>query len=223
MDALDTMGGTGRRRLLLEGMQLHEKTPPQQGLPPAALDLGVELPPLHDDRIEDAIRAAIRWHARSVILPQVTAAAMLQHLDVLLTVIEAEENQPGAPLRIAACPADTAEGAFFARDFRRMSGRLEALIWDGPAFCRATGITARDAKGEEPETLRTARSLFLLSAKAAGLFAIDTAPATEEGASGDPEAFAAECQFVRQLGFDARIAMLAFQAPIIEAAFTVPG
>jgi citrate lyase beta subunit len=214
VDALDTAPALSLRRPLVDGVQLQEREPPQKGVFAGGQNLGVLLPPLEDALIEDTIRAAIRWHARAVILPQVTQAAMLQHLDVLLTVIEAEENLPGAPLRIAAYPADTAEGAAFARDFRRMSARLEALIWDDQAFCRAAGLAKRTAPGAEPEMLRTARSLFLLSAKAAGVVAIDTASDTNDAA-----AFSAECLSARQQGFAARIATLPVQADIIDSVF----
>ncbi|MBP2549517.1 citrate lyase subunit beta/citryl-CoA lyase [Neorhizobium galegae] len=198
-------------------MDLHGRALSRKGEPVGEhKSLAVLLPPLTDAGIEDAIRAAMRWHARTVILPQVTQAALLQHLDVLLTVIEAEENLPGPPLRIAACPADTPEGAAFVRDFRRMSARLEALIWDGPAFCRAMGLSSPLTAGEEPQTLRTARSLFLMSAKAAGVLVVDTGSNIE-----DADAFAAECRFAKEQGFEAMISTSPMQAEVIDEVFGV--
>ncbi len=177
---------------------------------------GSELNPvtdLDDPQLDDKLGRIVRLQHPFLLLRNMTAIADIQRLDTRLSLAEAEGGLPRGRARIIACPSDTPESALLARDFRNVSRRLTALLWDGRALYEALGFSW-SAQQEAPEPVRQARSLFLLSAAAARIPIVDGETA-ERGHTD----FAAACQKAAADGFHAMLARHEWQCPIIMSVF----
>ncbi|MBT9370124.1 hypothetical protein [Rhizobium sp. CSW-27] len=181
-----------------------------------AIMLAVELPPLHDAAFDVALRLAVGAGARAMVLPQVACEADIQHLDICLTVIEEEEAASRPPASIIARPADTPEGAAFAADFRRLSRRLTALLWDQAETRAALGL-APDDTADGQALLAHVRSRLLLSAHAAGLAALMALPAAPPATQDEVQALRALCRNALRQGFSGFVAGSRSQATLIAA------
>lgn len=201
--------------MLLPWQDLQQLDMPARTEDPGARLLAVELPPLHDPRIETALRLAIDVRAQAVVLPQVAGEADIQHLDIRLTVAEQESEATGRPsVSIIARPTDTPQGAAFARDFRGLSRRLTALLWDEAATGAALGLSAEDT-AETHALLAQVRSQLLLSARAAGLAALTALPESPSVPFDDVEAVRTLCRNALRQGFTGVVAASRNQAMVI--------
>lgn len=131
-------------------------------------------PSCDDATLSREIGAAVGAGARTVVLCGVTSAADIQHIDVILSVAEAEACVP-LQAGIVAIIGDNARGLLAGADFRGCSPRLKALGWNGTRL--ATDLAARPGSGLPA----TARHLTRLAAAAAGVFAMDWIDPALEG------------------------------------------
>ncbi len=89
---------------------------------------------------------------------------------------------------------DSAESLLDPGSLRDARSRLRGVGWDAASLAAALGArAARDADGALIDPCRTARSLCLFAAAAAGVPAFDTV----HGGGAGPAAFAAEAQQAR--------------------------
>jgi citrate lyase subunit beta/citryl-CoA lyase len=136
-----------------------------------------------------------------VFLEGCAGRAHVQQLSVKLAVREAAAGLGAGATRIVALAAQTPAGVFDLGRYRGASSRLAALALDETPL--PGGAQARQA----------ARTLLLLGAAAAGIAALDFAPAL------DGEAFAAFCGDSRRDGFSGMLTLASGQIGGIEAAF----
>lgn len=136
-----------------------------------------------------------------VFLEACEGRAHVQQLAAKLCVREAEAGLPPGAVKIVALAAQTPAAVFALGGYRRASRRLVGLAMDEAS--PPGGDAAR----------RATRALLLLGAAAAGVGAIDLAPALEGAA------LEAACARARREGFAGLIARSADQARAVERAF----
>ena len=124
-----------------------------------------------------------------------------------LAVHEARTNLPDGEIKIIAC-IDEPAALLQAASFIKASSRLIAITWDAQALAKALHAQ-RDS-----ETLRHARSMVVMAARAAGVPALDCAAPDLT----DNELRRA-CVEARRDGFDGKLAANVAQQHVIEQAF----
>ena len=111
---------------------------------------------------------------------------------------------------------DGAESLLDPGLLRDARSRLRGIGWDATALATSLGARrARDADGALIDPCRSARSLCLFAAAAAGVPAFDTV----HGDDADPAAFTAEAQQARDFGFAGKLIDRADQVAIVNRIF----
>jgi len=173
---------------------------------------------LQESGAEDlsALRRAVAAGIAGVALTGCRSGADVQRLAVLLSVAEAEEDQPEGASRVLAVTDGILPAPVAADGFSGKSARLTGLIWDHAALARTLGVeSGRTADGAWSAPFAAARTAVLLSAKAAGLRAYDSAGPLAA------EAFAEDCRRSRDDGFSGRLAQAPEQVPVIESIYAL--
>ena len=146
-----------------------------------------------------------------VYLPKAESEEDVIMLDEVLTRLEEERGLEVGRIKIFAI-IETAKGVLNAYKIASASKRLEAITIGGE------DLTA-DLGGERtPDgmTLFTARQMILLSARAAGVQALDTVYSDIK----DSEGLYQEAVTVRRMGYDGKAAIHPSQIEVIHRAFT---
>ncbi|GLK67946.1 aldolase/citrate lyase family protein [Hansschlegelia plantiphila] len=196
--ALDAAWRSGADAVILDIGQAREVADAR----PAPSELGIYLridglvPSLAGD-----LAAAASSRLAGVVLGRAADGAEVQNLAASLAVVEARIGLEDGSIGIVA---EIASGAGLLRlaTFAGASDRLRAVCWDADALAHDIGAaSARGDDGDWIDPCRTARSLTLAAAAAAGLPAIDC-PFVGD----DQEAFRREAEQARRDGFAAKIA-----------------
>jgi citrate lyase subunit beta/citryl-CoA lyase len=152
-----------------------------------------------------------------ILLPKCSKATDVQHLGAQLAVKEAENDLAAGSTRILALATETAASLFSMGTYAGASPRLEGLTWGAEDLSACLGAeTNRDSEGRLTAPYILARTLTLLAAAAANVFAIDAIFANFR----DREGLRQECECARRDGFLGKLAIHPAQIEIINAAFT---
>lgn len=177
---------------------------------PPGIDIFLALP---DDN-ERTLRSLIRLGPTGVVLANCHAGADVQRLDVLLSVVEAEEGVTRGTTRILAFTDGLLPPPLSEAGFCRKSQRLHGLVWDWRALALTLAAARhQEADGRWTDAFAQARAATLMAAKTAGVCAYDVTP-NPVGRD-----FPDECDAARADGFDGRATAEVGQVPTINAAF----
>jgi citrate lyase subunit beta/citryl-CoA lyase len=158
-----------------------------------------------------SLKAAIGANAAGILVTGCRSGAQLERLSVLLSVAEAEADQPEGSTAIIAA-TDGILPSFPTRPrLTDGTGRLAALVWDQSALLETLGATrTHSGDGEWTGAFAAARAAVLLAAHGAGVPAYD-APTELVG-----EDFAQHCRRSHGDGFFGRLARDEAQIAIID-------
>jgi citrate lyase subunit beta/citryl-CoA lyase len=125
-------------------------------------------------------------------------------------VHEAEHGLEDGATRILAVAAESAAAVLALPSLPGASPRLSALAFDPRSLAADLGADPAS------ETVRHAKSLLVLAARAAGIAAIEDPSSSPN----DRDKFATTCVAARRDGFSARLTRDPGEVPIINAAFS---
>lgn len=168
------------------------------------------------EALED-LAAVVGCEPDVIILPKARDGGDVVLLDHYLSALEAREGLPVGGIGIVPVVTETPNSLLQANSYVGCSDRLVGLTWgaeDLSAALFATGSKTDD--GEYEFTYRIARSICLISARAAGVMPIDTIWANFR----DPKGLAADAAYGRRFGFAAKFAIHPDQIDVINNAFT---
>jgi citrate lyase subunit beta / citryl-CoA lyase len=162
--------------------------------------------------LELAMLAACPRAAVTAVVPKVEHPHDLAFADRLLAGAEAAAGRT-TPVRLLAL-IETAAGLAAVGEIARASARLEGLVVGYADLAASLGRPGGTAGG--PQDWRFAQDAVLVAARAAGIQAIDGPHLSIR----DDDAFRAEVEHVRSLGFDGKWAIHPAQLDTLRAAFT---
>jgi citrate lyase subunit beta/citryl-CoA lyase len=137
--------------------------------------LWVRINPIGSPHAPLDLAAAVAPGLAGVVLPKAEGLADLARLDHYLTALEARAGLPIGALPVLAIAAESPAGVLKLGELTGSAPRLMGLSWGGEDLAAALGAaTNRAEDGEFDITYRTARSLCLLAASAAGVAAVET-------------------------------------------------
>ena len=144
---------------------------------PAAKQIWVRVNPLGGNQTLADLSAVSGPGLNGVLLPKAEGAADIRLISNYLAAFETRDGLPPGSTRIMAVATETAASAFVLGEYRgRGMERLYGLTWGAEDLSADIGAsTNRDSDGRWSLTYRMVRSNMLLAAKAAGIFAFDTA------------------------------------------------
>ena len=177
----------------------------------------VRINPLESDMPLRDLAGIIAGNPDGLVLPKASGPQDVDLASKYLDVLEIEHNIEHGSIGIVAISGETsagvlASGAYANAKLPRLVG-LSWGPWDLAADLGAAGNRYDDGSYEPP--YRTAMSLSLLGAKAAGVQAIDT-PFTEFK---DSEGLLKWCKMIRREGWTGKLAIHPAQVPIIHEGF----
>lgn len=175
--------------------------------------LWVRVNPLDSPDSEADIAMAVRAGAAGLVLPKAEGAGHVASLAARIDAIDLS-----SPARILAIVTETPRAVLRLPSFAEQRvPRLSAMTWGAEDLASAIGATGnRHEDGRFHDSFRTARSLALLAAHAAGVQAVDTLHADFRDESG----LQATSEAARREGFTGRLAIHPAQVPVINAAFS---
>ncbi|QRM55421.1 hypothetical protein [Sinorhizobium sp. BG8] len=187
---------------------------PPRSLPARLRRLSKRLVPVDINMDEAALRKIVAQSIEGVVLPSCRHGSDVQHLDVLLSVAEAEEGREDGTTRILGLTHGVLPPPMSSDGFIGKSRRLIGLTFDPDALQSFIGASRqRDEAGQWTPAFVNARLAVLLAAKAAGIPAYD-APATLSG-----EPLRIDCRLSRADGFEGRLTNDPDQIDTINAAY----
>lgn len=155
---------------------------------------------------EDDLKRVLPAGPDSIVLPKCEKVEDVKRVENLI-----ERIKP--PKRVAILPLiETAKGLINAYEIAKASPLVEALTFGGEDFTRDIGAT-RTREGKE---IFFARNMLLISAKAAGVQALDTVFSDVK----DEEGLLKDTEEIKQIGFDGKAAIHPAQIEIINEVFT---
>lgn len=174
---------------------------------------------LHNHADSDAMAAQIAdlmaFAPAGVILCGAAAAADIQRLDVILSVVEARLGRPAGSTGILALYGDNPAGVLAAqKGHAGTSARLAGLGFHAERLARALGLPASAPGTCLPNTIAVARGLLQLAAASAQLGCFDWLDARLSG-----ERLKEACEAARDEGFAALVGTDADQIEAINAAY----
>jgi citrate lyase subunit beta/citryl-CoA lyase len=159
---------------------------------------------LHGD-----LKAAAALRPRGLALASASGADV-QRLGARLAVEEATLGLAEGTFRVLVFATESAEAVLGLASYRGASARLAGLVWTASPLDAALGAERRGGP------FRLARDMTLLSARAAGVLAIDAPYPDVDDLGG----LRAEALAARADGFDGKAALSAAQAAVINEVFT---
>ena len=163
---------------------------------------------------EDDLEAILGTRVRFICLPKTETVEDVTHLASLLTALEKESGLPLGSVSLLPT-VETALGVLNAFELARASERVRALCLGGEDLCLDLGAI-RTKEGME---LAHARAQVIVSARAAGVSAIDTVFTDLN----DPDGLLAEARLVRQLGYSGKLLIHPRQIETVHRAFAPTG
>jgi citrate lyase subunit beta/citryl-CoA lyase len=179
-------------------------------------ELWVRINPIDDAALLDL--AAIAGGAPDgIMLPKIDGPTDVLRLSHHLEALEVRDGVTPSHIRILPVATETPVAPLRLAEFAATRlPRLIGLTWGAEDLSAAIGASTNlDEKGEWALTYRWARSAMLLSAKAAGVQAIDTLYVNFKDSKGLQES----CRAAAREGFTGRIAIHPDQVAIINQAF----
>lgn len=148
-----------------------------EGRAPVGMAVWVRVNPLGGDHTLADLSAVVRGRPDGILLPKCEGAEDIRTLSHFLDALEVREGLEPGRTKIMAVATETAAATFALGEYRGAGlNRLYGLTWGAEDLSADVGAsTNRDADGRLSLTYRMARSNMLLAAKAAGVFAYDTA------------------------------------------------
>lgn len=169
----------------------------------------VRINPLEGDGQSDGaadLAAAMAAGPDAILIPKVTGAGQIQHLEALITEHETALGlEPGATLIVPN--VESARGLMNTRAICECSARVSACLVASEDMAADLGAE----RGRDGLELDYVRARFHLECSAAGVLSIDC-PYTWQ----DPEGLAAETRHARRLGYRAKSAVNAEHAATIQ-------
>ncbi len=167
-------------------------------------------------RTEVELRCVMSIKPEGVLLPSSVGQQDIASLSALLSVIEAQYGMEDGTTRILAVSGETSAGVLASTGFSPASGhpplkRLYGLSWDEIALSSELGS---EGYGLPRDVAGFARSMTLMAARAAKVFAFDT-----PSLSADAATFRRECQVAMAAGYEGKIALYPDQVPVINEIF----
>lgn len=149
----------------------------RSGKVPAAKQIWVRVNPLGGDLTLADLAAIAGAAPAGILLPKAEGAADIRRVSHYLDALETRDGVARGSIRIMAVATETAASTFVLGEYRGAGmERLYGLTWGAEDLSADVGAsTNRDADGRWSLTYRMVRSNMLLAAKAAGIYAFDTA------------------------------------------------
>lgn len=170
----------------------------------------IRINPLNTDFFNDDLRATVDARPDGYVIPKVETPDHVQAVSQCLDEAEARRGWPQGTIRLLVL-IETAKGVMNLDAIAQASQRLEALLFGAEDFVVDLGVQ-RSRDGWE---VFYARSAVVTVAAAYELQAIDTVFVDLHDLAG----LEAECEFVRQLGFEGKMAIHPRQVEIINRVF----
>jgi citrate lyase subunit beta/citryl-CoA lyase len=162
------------------------------------------------------LASAVAPGLAGIVLPKAEGMADLVRLDHYLTALEARAGLVVGALPVLAIAAESPAGVLKLNELTGSAPRLMGLSWGGEDLAAALGAaTNRADDGAFDVTYRTARSLCLLTAAAAGATAVET-PCMDFR---NMEVVEAQARRARREGFGSVMAIHPDQVGAIHRAF----
>lgn len=161
---------------------------------------------------EQDIEVTVGEHPAGYVLPKIEDAAQVQHISELLTKSEEKHGFPIGSIKIIAI-IETAKGIVNLKEIAQSDDRLETLIFGAEDLAGDIGAV-RSKEGYE---VFYARSAVVTYAKAFGLQAIDT---VWIDLTSDAETLKTETEYIRNMGYDGKLAIHPKQVAPIQDVFT---
>lgn len=196
------------RKLVRDHLRAHSDRSRQQ--------VWVRINPLDSDKALADLSAVVGGAPDGVLLPKCGGGADIARLDHYLAALEQHEGLPADSTRIMTVATETPAALFELGSYRNVSRRLHGLTWGAEDLSTALGAsTNKDDDGAYAFTYQLARSLCLLSARGAGVEAVDGIFPDFR----DPQGLAAEVRRARLDGYTAKLAIHPDQVAVINAGF----
>jgi len=178
--------------------------------------LWVRINPVQAQSSLEDLAAVVRGAPDAILLPKCRNGTDLVALDYHLSALEAREGLARGGIAIAPTLTETPRSILEAHTLLDRSDRLTALSW-GPMDLAAAlqASTNRREDGEYEAPYQMARSVCLLTARAAGVEPIDTVHFNFRDGAG----LEAACTAARRAGFTGKLAIHPDQVPVINAGF----
>ena len=178
--------------------------------------LWVRINPVQNQPSLEDLGAVIRGEPDAILLPKCRNGDDLVLLDHYLDALEVRDGLPRGGIKIAPTLTETPRSIIEAHSFIERSARLLAFSW-GPMDLAAAlqATTNRGDDGEYDAPYQLARSICLMTARAAGVEPVDTVHFNFRDAKG----LEAACVAARRAGFTGKLAIHPDQVPVINAAF----
>src|SRR2546423_12798796 len=109
-----------------------------------------------------------------IVLPKCAGAADVNHLALYLEAFEAASNLAHGSTRIVVVATETARAVLKLLDFEGASPRVWGMMWGAEDLAASLGASRNRSTGRFHGPFLLARDLWLISAAAAGVVAIDT-------------------------------------------------
>lgn len=172
--------------------------------------LWVRVNPSHELMAKPDIRVVVSAALTGIVLPRATSANHIRYIEALLRDAEAMNGVEAGKTKLMPL-IESAAGLLACAEIARASSRTVALAFGAEDYCEDLGVE-RTKGGHE---LQFPRSQIAVSARTAGVLAIDTAfddINDEAGLRADTEA-------ARSVGFHGKLAIHPGQVPVVNAIF----
>jgi citrate lyase subunit beta/citryl-CoA lyase len=177
----------------------------------------VRINPVASADYRDDLEAVAAARPTGIVVPKPDSPDTLRALDADLLALERANGLPERGILVIPVASETPAAVLNLQEYRNPPPRLRALTWGAEDLSAALGATTnRDEHGEFAFTYRFVRSLCLLTAKAAGVEAIETLHADFRDFAG----LARVARTANREGFTGMLAIHPEQVEVINAAFT---
>lgn len=171
----------------------------------------VRINPIGSQHWKEDLNAALAGKPDGIILPRAMGPQQVQMLAADMYELEQRNSLPHNSVRIIPQVGDAPEAALLIPQFANdPHPRILGLGWDSQALAAASHMASADN-----DAIRAIRAQLLLTAKARGLMAIESASGMVKRA----DALEASVQRARMNGFDAMMARHPVQVEVIERIF----
>lgn len=170
----------------------------------------VRVNPSHELLAKPDIRAVVSGNLSGIVLPRATSANHIRFVEALLRDAEAANGVEAGKTKLIPV-IESAAGLMACAEIARASQRTVALAFGADDYCEDLGVE-RTRGGHE---LQFPRSQIAVSARAAGVLAIDSAFDDVH----DETELRADTESARSVGFHGKFVIDAAQAPTVNAIF----
>jgi citrate lyase subunit beta/citryl-CoA lyase len=177
------------------------------------MELAARINPPQTPFFEEDLDAVVGAGARCLMLPKVETAEDIEEVAQELERAETRHGYSGSePVRFLAL-VETPAGIIHAASLATASSRVEALCFGHADFSRGMGLTEGDpSRG----TVHHARCQLAIAAKACEVLPIDTVCLAVR----DAQAFRADAELGRDLGFEGKMCIHPTQVAIANQVYT---